>query len=188
MALTSYQISSILASCAGAILLTAILTLIFLHPVRRFTFSRCPNTTTEDEECQRASLACHFETIGNLVLSPDRRPLPSALDIINRVAIAVVLPAGTKPAVWKRGGEAGRIGKRNDAAARTGKERQDSLLRGEDAKKERDGMARIEVEQLEMAQKIFVIGHDEDDELENDDFAVPGRCSGKAMAALYHAA
>jgi hypothetical protein len=188
MALTSYQIGSILASCAGAILLTAILTLLFLHPVRRFTFSRNPKTTTEDVECQRASLACHFETIGHLVLSPDRRPLPSALDIINRVAIAIVLPAGTKPVIAKRGGEVGRIGKRHDAARKTGKERQDSVLRRGDAKEERDGMAGIEMEQLEKVQKVFVIGHDDDDEFENDDSAVPGPGSGKSMAALYHAA
>ena len=207
MALTHDQVGAIVASCAGAVLLTIFLILIFVHPVRLYTFSRRksprsnPAFTTADEESQRlsipdprVSLLSHFETIGNLVIPPYHRPLPSALDIINHVAIAIVLPAGTKPANLERGRNAEVVEKESWSST----ERQDSLAMHESAAQERKRMSANHMEQLEKLQNMFVIGDgegDEDEEWDDDDAdsvdhdskVAHGFGSGKAMSALYHA-
>jgi hypothetical protein len=95
----------IVATVSGALLLVIGLIWYFVRPVSRFTFSRrrCP-LAIRDEENQlfftssnRLSSISTFETIGNLTISQDRRPLPSALDIINHVGMAIGLPASAKP-------------------------------------------------------------------------------------------
>jgi len=205
MTLTHNQIGAIVSSCAGAALLTTILISIFIHPVRRFTFSRRksprsnPVFTTEDVESQRLSipdtrfsLFSHFETIGNLVIPPHHRPLPSALDIINRVAIAIALPAGTKPANLKRGRNAEVVEKESWSST----ERQDSFVIRESAAQERKRMPANHMEQLEKLQNMFVIGDGEEDEdwddadadsVDHDSEVAHGFGSGKAMSAMYHA-
>ena len=206
MALTQNQIGAIVSSCAGAVLLTIFLILVFVHPVRLYTFSRRksprsnPAFTTVDEESQRlsildprSSLLSHFETIGNLVMSPQHRPLPSALDIINRVAIAIALPAGTKPADLEYGTDGV-----PEKLLWNPIERQDSLVMRESAARERKRMSANHIEQLEKLQNMFVIGdgeEDGDDEWDEDDAesvdhdseVAHGFGSGKAMSALYHA-
>jgi hypothetical protein len=89
MALTHYQVGTIVSGCLVAVLLIVILVLIFVHPVRRFTFSRqksaspIPISTIQDEENQRPSKFSNdlseispFEIIGNSIISPGRRPVP----------------------------------------------------------------------------------------------------------------
>ena len=209
MALTHDQVGAIVASCAGAVLLTIFLILIFVHPVRLYTFSRRksprsnPAFTTVDVESKRLSipdrrfsLLSQFDTIGNLVIPPHHRPLPSALDIINRVAIAIALPAGTKSANLERGTDDGVPEK----VLWTPIQRQDSLLMHESAARERKRMSENHLEQLEKLQNMFVIGDgDEDDEedeewddadgdsVDHDSEVAHGFGSGKAMSALYHA-
>ncbi|KAI4610258.1 uncharacterized protein J4E87_010810 [Alternaria ethzedia] len=203
MALTHDQVGAIVASCAGAVLLTIFLILIFVHPVRLYTFSRRksphsnPAFTTADEESQRLSipetrfsLISHFETIGNLVIPPQHRPLPSALDIINRVAIAVALPAGTKPADL----DPGRSAEAVEKASWTLIERQDSLVMRESAAQESKRMSVNHMEQLEKLQSMFVIGDGEEDEdwddadsVDHDSEVAHGFGSGKAMSGMYHA-
>jgi len=201
MALTQNQIGAIVSSCAGAVLLTIFLILVFVHPVRLYTFSRRtsprsnPAFTTTDEESQRLSipdtrfsLLSHFETIGNLVIPPHHRPLPSALDIINRVAMAIALPAGRKSADLEL----------PEKVLWTPIERQDSLVMRESTAQERKRMSENHMEQLEKLQNMFVIGdgeEDGDDEWDEDDAGsvdhdsevAHGFGSGKAMSALYHA-
>ena len=202
MALTHDQVGAIVASCAGAVLLTIFLILIFVHPVRLYTFSRRkssrpnPTFTTTDVESQRLSipdtrfsLLSHFETIGNLVIPPNHRPLPSALDIINRVAIAIALPAGTKSTDLKRGIDV----EVEEKVSWTPAERQDSLAVRASAAQERKRMSANHMEQLEKLQNMFVIGDgdgDEDEEWDDADSAVSGVDgefgSGKGMRALHH--
>ncbi|KAI4907621.1 uncharacterized protein J4E92_011061 [Alternaria infectoria] len=140
----------------------------------------------------RFSLLSHFETVGNLVIPPYHRPLPSALDIINRVAIAIALPAGTKPADLERGTDDGVPEK----VSWTPIERQDSLVMRESAAQERKRMSANHMEQLEKLQSMFVIGDGEEDEdeewddadsVDHDSEVAHGFGSGKAMNALYHA-
>lgn len=208
MALTQNQIGAIVSSCAGAVLLTIFLILVFVHPVRLYTFSRrkspCSNPvfTTTDEESQRlsipdtrSSLLSHFETIGNLVIPPYHRPLPSALDIINRVAIAIALPAGTKPAGLERGTDV----EVEEEKSWTTIQHQDSFVMRESAAQERKTMSENHMEQLEKLQNMFVIGdgdEDEDEEewddadadsVDHDSEVAHGFGSGKGMRALYHA-
>lgn len=114
MVLTHYQVGAIIAGSAGTLLIIIIVIPMFIHPVRRSTFSRpkslrsVSKSTIKDVESQRLSTPgsrvseiSRFETIGNLVISPSHRPLPSALDIINRGAMSVILPAGAKVASLK---------------------------------------------------------------------------------------
>jgi len=205
MTLTHNQIGAIVSSCAGAVLITIFLILIFVHPVRLYTFSRRksprsnPVFTTADVESQRLSipdprfsLLSHFETIGNLVIPPYHRPLPSALDIINHVAIAIVLPAGTKPAGLERETDV----EVEEKEAWTTIERQDSLAMRESAAQERKAMSENHMEQLEKLQNMFVIGDGEEDEdwddadadsVDHDSEVTHGFGSGKGMRALYHA-
>ncbi|KAH6868525.1 hypothetical protein BKA58DRAFT_440970 [Alternaria rosae] len=180
MTLTHNQIGAIVSSCAGAVLLTTISILIFVHPARRYAFSRrkSPHSntalTTEDLESQhlsiidpRFALLSHFETIGNLVIPPNHRPLPSALDIINRVAMAIALPAGTKPANL----EYGTNEEAEEKESWSSIERQDSLVMRESAAKERKTMSENHMEQLEKLQNMFAIDDGDGDEDEDEDDA-----------------
>jgi hypothetical protein len=201
MALAHYQVGAIIASCAGTALLIVVLILIFIHPVRRLTWSRQKpppsilSSTTNDVESQRLcvsdyrfSVTSRFETIGNLIIPPSRRPLPLALDIINRLAMTIGLPAGAKPANLKASSMAEALGsefgvphsvvamvrqasaQHSEAVVQERKaEVYDSSQRADSAVATKDcgfdlDLASRKAEQPEDAQDIFVVGHYDDDE------------------------
>jgi hypothetical protein len=192
MALTHYQVDAIITGCAGTALLIVILILIFIHPVRRLTWSRQKpppailSSAANDVESQglcisdyRFSATSRFETIGNLMIPPSRRPLPLALDIINRLAMTTGLPAGAKPASLK-------------AEVYDSSQRADSAFSKKHCGFDLD-IANGKAEQSEKAQDIFVVGHDDDGEDDEPEVEGPGHHetahdfgSGKSMAALYH--
>ncbi|KNG46797.1 hypothetical protein DDE82_004344 [Stemphylium lycopersici] len=114
MALTYTQTGAIVASCAGAVLITLITILLSTNMLNSMKFRRRRINTpciqprqiqrkeALDVETQRHSFCTNsrsipgdFETYGNLTIPPDRRPIPTAFDIINRVLMATVLPTGT---------------------------------------------------------------------------------------------
>jgi hypothetical protein len=102
MALTQTQIGVIIAICAGAVILPALLILFFTRHRNSFSFSRRPDPTAP-QDIEMADLSSpprapsgEFGTYGNLVISPGRRPVYTALDIISHALMAFALPAGAK--------------------------------------------------------------------------------------------
>ncbi|KAG9195271.1 hypothetical protein G6011_00391 [Alternaria panax] len=102
--------NEIVAIMLGVILAVVFLIWGFVYVVRRCTYlgGKCPSpiplSAIRDEENQRFSSShsrfsgvSQFETIGNLTISPGRRSLPLALNIVNHVGMVIGLPVGTKP-------------------------------------------------------------------------------------------
>lgn len=101
MALITGRIAAILACSVGIVLFTIAVTIkLSLVPKRNricFSFRRTRSPTLPTIKEDEPGYDCRdIEQYGNLIIPPDRRPVPVAIDIMQHVLLSIGLPKHTK--------------------------------------------------------------------------------------------